>query len=140
MRVSSFAVARPAYYDRNATSSLGTYNNQIAPHTQTTRVTVTVAAGKKLLLELGNINFYRASVATVAGQVFIQHAVTSGATTVQLITASYFGNTTNDQTRIAFSGSVTIYAGELYFIDTLDSSTGGTVNFSLNYKGTSFDA
>ena len=140
MKITSYAVARPAYYDRNAQSSFGSYNNQVVPHGATTRVTATVAAGKKLSIEVGNIYIYRAAAATVAGQIFTQHAVTSGVTSVQLAVSSIFSNVLQIYTVANFNGPVTIYAGETYTIDTLDSSTGGQGNYSANYKGTLFDA
>lgn len=140
MKITSYAVARPAYYDRNAVSSFGSYNNIPAPHAFTNRFTQTIASGKKLSIEVGNIILYRYTVATVAGQIFCEHSVTSSSVAVQLATTSYFGNTTNVITQVNFNGPVTIYAGEIYNINTLDLSTGGISNISANYKGTLFDA
>ena len=50
MKITSYAVARPQYYDRGAVSTFFSYAATLSQHAATTRWTTTVAAGKKLLL------------------------------------------------------------------------------------------
>ena len=49
MKITSYAVARPQYYDRNAVSTFFSGGGTYAQHATTTRWTTTVAAGKKML-------------------------------------------------------------------------------------------
>lgn len=136
MRISSYAVARPAYYDRNATSSYASYDAPVGPHGNTTRWTITVAVGKKLLVEQATTQVYRTTAATVVmgcgsqiwyvGQIF--QTSSSSSNSVGLL----------DKTNLMTG--VTLYAGETMYGNTYDGSTGGTVTFTVNYKGTLFDA
>jgi len=141
MRVSSFAVARPAYYDRNATSYVASYViGGTSPHAQTTRITTTVAAGKKLLVEALSMYVFRDTVGTVAGGAFILPQVTSGATSVFLARSLLQSNVASANYIASAPTQFTIYAGETFFVDTLDTTTGGTVTYVVGAKGTTFDA
>ena len=85
MKVSSYAVARPNYYDRGATSVIGTYESaNIAPHGATERWTYTVAAGYRLLIENLLLSNYRATTATVSGPVYAYVVVASGLTACRM--------------------------------------------------------
>lgn len=136
MRISSYAVARPAYYDRNATSSYATYDVILAPATNTTRWTTTVAAGKKLLVEQAISQVYRITAATVVGNYGAQIWHVG-----QLFhTSSSSSNSVGLQYQTQTTGGVTLYAGETMYAVTYDTSTGGTVSMLMNYKGTLYDA
>jgi hypothetical protein len=136
MRVSSFAVARPAYYDRNAASNYNVYNATVGPHNFTERFLYTVAAGKKLLVEIANVEMNRLTVATVSGSYYAR--ITGGSGYINTILDN--ATTVNASKVNIVAGAVTIYAGESVGGYTSDGSTGGTVAFYIFTKGTLFDA
>jgi len=141
MRVSSFAVARPAYYDRNATTGVFSYDAaNIAPHSLTTRWTTTVAAGKKAFVESGTARLIRYTAATLAGQANVQIQVTSGATQIDLFNCFLYSNTVNTLVTGSVPTQVTLYAGETLAATTADASTGGTTYIGMFGKTTTFDA
>jgi len=135
MKVTSYAVARPAYYDRNATSSYNQYSGVVGPHAETTRWTVTIAAGKKMLVEQIGITYFNVSVATVAGSyasnIFIvgQYLASQGSSV----------NVVATQGALYLTGNITLYAGETMYATTYNYATGGTVAHSMTYKATQFD-
>jgi hypothetical protein len=140
MRVSSYAVARPNYYDRNATGSYQTYAATLGPAGLTTRWTITVASGKKGLIEYARAFCDRRSVATVAGQFSSWLQITSGATTGTLLFSNSFSNTLYTQVNLNLASAITLYAGETFFYQTYDDSTGGTIAYQGDSKVTLFDA
>ena len=144
MRVGSFAVARPAYYDRNATAVNLAFTSTEAPHAATTRFTVTVASGKKLFMEVLSLAVYRATAASSAGNYITSLSSYDGTTESNLLYDITYNNTTlaggGPLQRLVVGTSVTVYAGQLIYAVTSDNSTGGTVRYILAGKGTQFDA
>lgn len=140
MRVSSLGAARPAYYDRNATGSYLTYAAALAPAGLTTRWTITVATGKKGLIEYARGFVERRTAATVGGQFTSWLQITSGATTGTLLFCNSFSNTVYTQQQQNLASAITLYAGETLFYQTYDDSTGGTVQYQGDAKVTLFDA
>jgi hypothetical protein len=144
MRVSSYAVARPAYYDRNATATNLAFASTEAPHTTTTRFTVTVAAGKKLFMEVLSLAVYRASIATSAGNYITSISSYDGTTESNLLYDITYNNLSlaggGPLQRLVVGTNVTVYAGQLIYATTSDNSTGGQVRYILAAKGTTFDA
>ena len=141
MKVTSYAVARPSYYDRNATSYAGAFDTGgVAPHAPTTRVTTTVAAGRKLLIELVYILGIRGGVAAPVGEVSIYQSVASGASSIPLVRVTYTNNTTGTAFSTQAAGALTIYPGEVYACGTYDNSTGGNNTYVIGVKGTQYDA
>ncbi len=141
MKVTSYAVARPAYYDRNSTSTFGLYNDLIAPAGLTTRVTSTVAAGKKLQLEALGCTITTQTVSAPAGRNIALVAISNGVSSADLVRI----DATNTNVAGSFRQDVkslvlTLFAGETVFGQTLDFSTGGTQYFGLFFKGSTFDA
>lgn len=142
MRVSSFAVARPAYYDRNAASSILGYSADIAPHGATTRATYTGAAGKKTYVEYALSACRTSNVGTVSGRRFGIIRITD-ATTATCDIARVDGASSlvaNTVVSDKCQGMPTIYAGETVTMITTDGTTGGTIDWVLNAKMTTFDA
>ena len=142
MKVTSYAVARPAYYDRNASSVIQTDLAVYAPHTATVRLTYTVAAGKKMFIETSSTLVQNVTAPTVAGLasaiVRIQNAavqitdpIRSDALTSAVLTTIYNNSLT---------GQTTLYAGEQALLITANASTGGTVLHLEAFKATLFDA
>lgn len=141
MKVTSYAVARPAYYDRNATSGLAVYGAvNIAPHGETTRFTVTVAAGRKAFIEQSRFTAMRIVAATVLNANTLVFRNTSGATYVDLLYEAKHVLSVGDNLTQGTTGQSTLYAGEALSALTSDSSTGGSWNYYLNCKYTTFDA
>lgn len=140
MRVGSFAVARPNYYDRNAAPVIGAYNGDVAPHAITTRWTTTVASGKKVQVESHLLSTFRLTAATVVSTVAATIGYTSGSTTAY-VAFTLFVNNTLYYREVAQGGqSITLYSGDTLFMTTEDLSTGGTMRYNGYFKGTTYDA
>ena len=141
MKVTSYAVARPAYYDRNGTASLLAYNaNAITPHAHTQRFTATVAAGKKATVELWMLASWRETAAGVASTRYVVGTIASGGPAIVAVNTITQSNTTYAQQTAQASMPITLYAGEVLETSTLDVSIGGTLAFWLSAKLTTFDA
>lgn len=140
MKVTSYAVARPAYYDRNATAAISSYSGVLAPVTYTIRWTRTIASGKKAYLEVATVVTNRITAAAVVGSAEGFFRLTSGASTIDLVSTQYLSNTVNVITEKSLAIPVTVYAGETIDGYTHDGSTGGTVYIQVACKFTIFDA
>jgi len=136
MKVTSYAVARPNYYDRNSISTYQSYDAGASPHSGTTRWTTTVAAGKKLQVEQAIVGYYVTVVGTVAGNYGSQLYVVGQI----LATVGAATNVVGANTYVNPPGIITIYGGETLYAVTYNFTTGGTVNHLTNFKGTTFDA
>lgn len=140
MKVTSYAVARPAYYDRDAVSTMGSYDlGGITPHSETIRITTTVASGKKLLIETMYLSFRRQGAATTSGGITVASYAIGATSSAVMPRIDGTSNTINLAFTIV-SQSFTIFAAERLDIQTSDFSTGGTMAFSLGFKGVTFNA
>lgn len=140
MRLSSLASARPAYYDRNATTTVLSTGITVAPHSQTTRVTSTIAAGKKAYIEYVYGMMIRVTAATTAGFMQITPRFTSGGTSAILAQVITVTNSLTTAETKTITGTITLYGGEVFDINSQDQSTGGTVYYEIAAKLTNFDA
>ena len=140
MRVGSLAAARPAYYDRNATTMVQSSTVLDTPNTGTTRWTTTVASGKKLLIESGLASFWRETAATTAGQVTSVIRVTSGGVDCDIALIKALNNTVSSYYSDKVNTPTTLYVGETLSGISRDNSTGGSMWFEINVKGTTYDA
>ena len=136
MKVTSYAVARPAYYDRNSATSFQAYDNTVSPHNYTVRWTTTVAAGKKLLVESSYTEVSRSTTATIAGIYYGRISV--GSVYINSVISS--SNVLNAVAVVPLVSAVTVYAAEAIVGATSDQSTGGTLYFNVAYKGTLYDS
>jgi len=139
MKVTSYAVARPAYYDRTAVSILLAYDGTVAPHADTVRITSTVAAGRKTAIEMSSYVVYRSTVATVAGLYGVYFNIV-GSSTAQYSEVQYSDNTAGFKAAVTYPLQMTLYAGEILRGSTYDFSTGGATRVLLGTKGTNYDA
>jgi len=142
MRVSSFAVARPAAYDRNASSVITADSTSYAPHAATVRGTYTVAAGKKLFVEVASTFLKIDSAPTSSGLATTLVRITNAAASFLDISRSDLMTSAAVST-VAFnsvSGQTTIYATETVSLITVNLSTGGFVLHAGGIKATLFDA
>jgi len=140
MKVTSYAVARPAFYDRNAASAVAVYLAQTGPHAVTTRWTYTVASGKKLNVEVTPCRILRQTVAAPVGLVAVEVQLTSGASLLVMLSNYMTDNVPNVPYQKDSSASYTMYSSETLTSVSVDISTGGVVQYSITMKGTLFDA
>ena len=136
MKVTSYAVARPSYYDRNSSAATATYADTAAPHGETTRWTATIAAGKKQFVEFTRCSVYRLTAPSTAsvyeGRIYVSGTQFTGA----VETSGVVGTLES----VTLTGAITLYPGDIIYAATYDLSTGGTVFFSVGYRSTQFDA
>lgn len=129
------------YWDRNAAEKADTYEGTLAPHSITTRITYTVAAGKKAFVDTAFCATIRAVVATSPGDVLSKIALTpNGLGTVALLRANQYVNTYGENTYQNLGGSMLVLAGGVLIGQTQDTSTGGNCAFNLSYHAIEFDA
>lgn len=143
MRVSSFAVARPAWYDRQADSAIGGYEAvAIAPHSNTGRFSLTVAAGKKCYVESSYCGVERTTVATTVGIAYAIAQIYSTASAAQnTLNQAYLYTITNGaENRSVVALQAAVNAGDQLLIYTADSSTGGQLTYRGVYKYTTYSA
>ena len=141
MKITSYAVARPQYYDRNASTVVLTYYSfNTAPHSSTTRWTTTVAAGKRVLVEQGVSVSRRTTAATVLGDVLNQQKIVGTPLDIFIIPGYLYNNTLNVTERQTLPTQFTVYAGETFYCTTADTGTGGGVEYVNSAKCTQFDA
>ena len=141
MKVTSYAVARPAYYDRNAVGYRQHYNQTIAPHSFTVRWTATIAAGKKAYIEGAFCYSYAFTLATVSGLVWSYVETDSGGNTNFVTNAGFVTSlTVNQLDKSQQTIAVTMYAGDTINGKSYNASTGGSVNHIIDASYTLFDA
>ena len=141
MRVSSLGVARPSYYDRNASPVASQYVAQVAPHASTVRITRTIASGRKDLQELVNLTVIRSGVATATDRQIIDYSVTpSGGSSTVMVRVVLWATTAQLKEQYVIPAGVTFYSGDIMTISTQDTSVGGDGLYYLSYRATSFDS
>lgn len=140
MKVSSYAVARPAYFDRNSASVQNAYSGTVAPHGNTERWSRTIAAGKSGFVENTFAMTLRSAVAAPAADTvcFIQ-CVTSDTTSGVVTFIQHADNTLRVNRSIVLTTVGLLQAGDIIRAYSYDTSTGGTNDFYLNVKLTLFD-
>lgn len=141
MRVSSFAVARPVYYDRNSTTAGQLAYGTVAPHSPTSRWTYTVPAGKRSYVEVNYVDLARATVATSAATTFAQiYSSNSDASDTVISYTRIFANVAGTYDRSITSAVCILNAGNSLTGQTGDNSTDGTIQYTVGSKYTQFDA
>lgn len=142
MRVFQVQQSRPDWYDRNAVERGGSFTGgAVAPHATTARFTYTVPSGKKFLLEAAVANIVRSAAAAVAGTIecFVR-VLLQAATSTYAPFSTELRNGVGDGVQQTESLQLVCLAGTSVTGFTGDSSTTGTVNYVVSYKGTEFDA
>jgi len=137
------AVARPEWYDRNPTSKADGHATTAAPHTITERVAYTVPSGKKAIVEMVYLRIKRVTAATTAGTATSLLRVTpSGGSAMSIMIAELTSsqNSVGDKETLQVSPLMTLFTGDKVSGDSLDTSTGGTVEYQARWKLTEFDA
>ena len=142
MRISSYAVARPAYYDRNSSSgSLGYASGGVPPHADTVRGTATIAAGKKAFIDSTSLSSTRQAAATTLafGYIYASYTPSGGGANVYLL-APQQNNTVGWVVNPILGGSIVLNTGDAVSIGTYDGSTGGTISYYMYIRYMTFDA
>lgn len=140
MRVASYAVARPAWYDRNPATTLLHYAGTIAPAGNTQRYSTTVAAGKLAYLDMLTCVQDRVSVATANPDDYARIYITPNGGAQTMLLENHQGiNTIGYGTSNVVANVGTLYAGDLLELYTNSGTTGGTVRISSSIKITTFD-
>ena len=141
MKVTSYAVGRPAYYDRNAVGYRQHYNATVAPHSFTVRWTATIAAGKKGYIEGAFCYSYAFTLATGSGLVWSYVETDAGGNTNFVTNAGFVTSlTVNQLDKSQQTSPVTMYAGDTINGKSYNASTGGLVNHIIDASYTLFDA
>ena len=136
MKVTSYAVGRPAYYDRQSSSLVSGYTGTVAPHGLTVRFTQTVPADQKYMIEFSEGYLGRATAFTTTGAsgAFI---LVTGVAVINI-----FGTlpTTTSSLVQQQAFNMVVVEGEVITGSTQDYSVGGTVYYEINVKSTVFTA
>ena len=141
MRLSSLAAARPAYYDRNATSTSGSYGATVTQHASTTRYTVTVAAGTKLLIEAAETFILTVTAAATPLRLASRVSVTSGGNTQSLCATDITQSASvTAPTYSIQSLAVTAYVGDTVTGTTFMDSVTGSAYMATSFRGTTYSA
>jgi len=142
MRVSSYAVARPAAADRNGLTTTQSYGPQVvAPHGGTVRWSFTVAAGKKVSVLYTQVFVQRTTAATVDGVNRPSIAVTpSGGSLATLVSLPKVTNTVDNSQNFAIPTSLSLNAGDYVEASSFDLATGGTLTLFLAMNLLTYDA
>jgi hypothetical protein len=141
MKVTSYAVSRPAYYDRTAVGGKQFYNVDLAPHTYTTRWTITCPTGKKTFLEAGFTRLMTNTLPTTAGTAASYIQVSTGATIAFYSETGVYMSLTqyqyiNDKPTLG----CTLYPGDGVNADTYNFATGSSMKHTMALIYTTFDA
>jgi len=141
MKITSYAVARPQYYDRGAVSAFFSYSATLGNHAATTRWTTTIASGKKLFLEQAEVFLLTATVAAAPLRLATRVQITDGTNYTSVVaqdqqqSASLY---TPNYTTVY--PAITVYAGEIIYGTTFNDSVTGTVFMATAAKGTTFQS
>ena len=141
MKITSYAVARPQYYDRNAVSTFFSGGGTYTQHANTTRWTTTVAAGKKLLIEQGEVFCLTITAAAVPLRIAAKATITDGTylTSFASQDAQQSASLQTPDEKITYPG-ITVYAGETVYGSTFINSVTGSVFMFVGLKGTTFQS
>ena len=106
----------------------------------TNRISITIAAGKKAIVETASITVRRTSAAAPVGLVWDYLSVNDGTNNVLFMSGFLNNNTVDTFDRALLPAQFTLYAGHILQGNTSDASTGGAAWHHLVIKGTIFDA
>lgn len=142
MQINSPSSSRAAWYDRNPAIIQETYNaNTVAPHTTTARWVYTVPSGRKALVEMFFVQAIRSTAAGTLGAQLggIVLDAPTGTSYIQYREFFYDNTVWTNNTNVVTS-SLALLAGNEFYSQTEDQSTGGDFNYVLTMKATEYDA
>jgi hypothetical protein len=135
--------ARSAWYDRNPTTKVYNFYQTQGPHAITQNWAYTVPAGKKAIVELAQLKIKRSTTPSPMGAVYACIKVTpSGGSIATVLYADLLVGTAaiGDADSAQLQGTLALSTGDMIQAADVDSSTGGTVEYSETMKVTEFDA
>lgn len=141
MRI-TFPVGRSSeMLDRNPTT-FGKYYEAtgVAPHILTGRGTYTVPAGKRAIITSVMLGATRATAAAPLGEVDINFKINPGGLTQYVLKLKHINNTVNADLARYMGCQLFMEAGDVAEITTIDTSTGGTMDYYAGFTYTEFDA
>ena len=137
MRLAFPGGARPDPWDRNPVSATQSYSGAtVAPHSSTVRWTYTVPTGRKALVSAFHISVRRAAAATTASTA-TAFLMLNG---TNVFHVTLVNNTVDATQRLELSAALYLTAGDELRAVTLDSSTGGYIDYNVVAVVTEFDA
>lgn len=133
------AIARPAYYDRDAIPVTMEYNQIVAPHAAVVRVSYSPPGGYAAFVEVVTMLLLRSSAAGAANPANDQVRLNPFYGGVVIVAINFMqSNVISDQrTAIVTSYGYMAYGDVLDGL-TYDSSVGGTMQHAIFMKGTEF--
>jgi len=143
MRTGQPIISRPAWYDRNPVQKVGNYIGTHGPHSTVERLSYTVPAGKKAMVEILLVMVRRQTAAATPGiaQCICQLTPSGGSITsilYALLRAEF--NAAKDVMLLSIGTSMTLLPGDKLSFSTSDGSTNGACDYEMMYKATEFDA
>ncbi len=140
MKVTSYAVARPAYYDRDSTGTSLTATTTAGPHGVTIRWTHTVAAGKKSYCENVFVRCEGVTAPATAGlQVAGIDSFTSGVY-CGIVQVQHTSSAALPKSANMFACMITLFPADQLVGYSSDTSIGGTGQTVIHSKVTTFTA
>ncbi len=112
----------------------------VGPHAATTRLQYTVPAGRRLNLRSVYIEFNITTVATTPGTRWIGIQIDTGAGLVPVASLYHLLNVVNNYALLHFPIDVLLNPGNVLYIRTLDTSTGGQGTYIASLATIEFDA
>jgi hypothetical protein len=143
MRLTSgTAGARPSPYDRNQVPKTSVYHaNGVAPHASTQRWTYTVPVGKKAQFDVVLARGWRSAVAAPVGQVEVSIGdIPSGGVNGYMLMQDTNANAVGQLFNVSLTQLGAMGVGDQIQALTIDTSTGGTVDYVVDAKYTEYDA
>lgn len=139
MRISSYAVARPTYYDRAPLTRSSQYSSTLAPHAYTARFTVTIAAGYKAYVENAYCLVISYTAATAASDCYSGvGTITDDVASSYVANAQILGITTGLSSINSSSSVALLNPGNQFIGFTANLNTGGTILHTISVKYTLF--
>ncbi len=128
------------WYDRNPKSIVDHYYLSDAPHALKQRLTYTCPAKKITMIEILNMGMTRYVAADTLGiaQSYVKFTP-KGESGKSPLFLNLIKNVVGDSKTVEIGTTLTMYAGDLLEIWSIDLNTGGRIINTGGYKGTQFD-
>ena len=128
------------WFDRNPKNVGEQYDDSVAPHATTDRITYKVPAQRICMVEAITTNAARTSAAGGNAWVNIRWLCTPrGGTKRRIITYTMYGNTIGELINDSLGTGITLFDGDILTMETTQAGVGGTVSYECAFKGTEFD-
>lgn len=143
MRTGQPIIGRPAWYDRNPSSIMLSWDGIVTPHGATERWSYTVPAGKKAMVEALQCAVRRVTTATNPGPAWMRVYVKPAGASEQTLLLAFLSttdNTVGSRMECSIGASLTLFPGDQIRAVSFDLSDSGTILYLASAKLTLFDA